>query len=57
MTPAQYKTHRQKLGLNQSELAAALGITRKTVNRREAGAATITIEAQLAIRSLQKTKK
>lgn len=52
MSPEEYKALRGKLSLTQAELAARLGITRKTINRREAGEATITTEAELAIRSL-----
>jgi DNA-binding XRE family transcriptional regulator len=54
MTPQQYRTLRERLGLTQAGLAARLGITRKTINRREAGATPITPEAALAIRNLQK---
>lgn len=57
MTPDEYKALREKLGLTQAGLAARLGVTRKTVNRREAGEATITTEAELAIRSLAKGKR
>lgn len=51
MTPAEYKTLREKLGLTQAGLAARLGVTRKTINARENGAK-ITEEAALAIRAL-----
>jgi DNA-binding XRE family transcriptional regulator len=57
MTPDEYKAHREKLGITQAELAARLGVTRKTINRREAGDATITTEAELSIRSLTKGKR
>ena len=56
MNAKKYKALRAKLGLTQDELASLLGVTRKTVNRREAGDATITTEAELAIRSLVKGK-
>ena len=35
MTPAEYRTIRKQLGLTQAGLAALLGETRETVNRRE----------------------
>lgn len=52
MTPAEYKSLREKLGLTQAGLAACLGVTRKTVNSRETEAVRITEEAALAIRAL-----
>jgi len=51
MTPAAYKSHRLQLDLSQAELAALLGVTRATVNAREAGRAPITQEAAMAIRA------
>ena len=55
MTPTEYKAHREKLGLTQGGLAAHLGLTRETINRREKGdpKAPITEEAALAIRALK----
>lgn len=52
MTPAEYKALREKLGLTQAELAARLGVTRKTVNSRERSPKRISAEAAMAIRSL-----
>lgn len=52
MIGTEYKTFREKLGLTQAELASILGVTRKTVNARETGAARITKEAELAIGAL-----
>jgi DNA-binding XRE family transcriptional regulator len=52
MTAEQYKAARERLGVTQSKLADILGITRETVTRRETGAATITSEAAMAIRSI-----
>ena len=57
MEASEYKETREKLGLTQAQLADRLGVTRKTINRREAGEATITTEAELAIRSLAKGKR
>ena len=57
MEPSKYKAARERLGLTQAQLAERLGVTRKTINRREAGEATITTEAELAIRSLAKGKR
>jgi DNA-binding XRE family transcriptional regulator len=51
MTDTEYKSLREKLGLNQAELASRLGVTRKTINARENGAK-ITEEARLAILAL-----
>ena len=59
MSPAEYRAHREKLGLTQAGLASLLEVTRETVNRRESGEQPITHEAALAISSLRpsKTKK
>ena len=48
MTGQEYKTLREKLALNQGELALLLGVSRKTINSRENGAR-ITREAALAL--------
>lgn len=52
MTPAQYRSRREKLGLTQSQLADLLDVRRETIGRREAGTERITREAQLAIQAL-----
>ena len=52
MTPAKYKTLREKLALTQGGLASRLGVTRKTINARETGAVRISEEAALALESL-----
>ncbi len=49
MTPEEYKSIRQKLGLTQSELGALVGVSRKTINFRESGETKITEEARLSI--------
>jgi DNA-binding XRE family transcriptional regulator len=54
MTPEQYKTARKHLGLTQAGLADILGVTRKTVNSREAGAAPIIAESAIAINAIAK---
>lgn len=54
MTPTQYRRHREQLRLTQAELAAKLGVSRETINRRESGKKAITGEAEMAIRSLEK---
>jgi DNA-binding XRE family transcriptional regulator len=54
MTPEQYKIARKHLGLTQAGLADILGVTRKTVNSREAGAAPIIAESVIAINALTK---
>lgn len=56
MTSTEYKALREKLGLTQAELAALLGVTRKTINARENGAK-ITEEAALALRMLAQSRK
>ena len=56
MNPAEYKATRQRLSLTQGELAARLGVTRKTINSRESGAAKIDTEAALAIKALENKK-
>ncbi len=58
MTPPEYKSLRERLGLTQAEFAVAAGVTRETVAKRET-TARITLEAELAIRFLvaEKAKK
>mgnify|MGYP000106074625 FL=1 len=51
MTSRKYKELRKKLG-TQKEVAELLGVTRQLIGMRESGDATITKEAELAIRSL-----
>ena len=52
MTPRKYKAIRRDLGLTQAELAALLGIDRRTVISREQGGP-IPEEAALAIEHLR----
>lgn len=52
MSREEYRAIREKLALNQRELAVRLGVSRKTINARETGATQITKEAELAIRAL-----
>jgi len=56
MSGEQYKTHRERLGMTQAQLAAAVGVKRLRIVQRENGA-TITREAELAILSLRKPKR
>jgi DNA-binding XRE family transcriptional regulator len=56
MSPAEYRAHREKLGLTQAGLAALLGIPRETVGRREAGTQRITEEMCIALRALKPAK-
>jgi len=44
MSHDQYKAIRGKLGLTQDELAARLGVTRKTINSRETAATRIILK-------------
>jgi DNA-binding XRE family transcriptional regulator len=50
--PADLRAIRKRLGLTQAELAAALGVSRKTVCEREAGKVPITRETELAMEAL-----
>jgi DNA-binding transcriptional regulator YiaG len=52
MTPAEYKSARQRIG-SQKTVAASLGVSRVTVARRETGGQVITREAALALRALK----
>lgn len=59
MTPTDYQAKRIALGYTQAALAEALGISRETVTRREAGDPRnpISREAGLALSALPKAKK
>ena len=57
MKPKEYKAIRERLKLTQSQLAARLGVTRKTVNSREAGFTTITPEAAISIAAPERGAK
>jgi len=52
MNAEQYKAARERLKLTQADLAAALGVSRKTVNARERGAVPVSAEAAFAMRFL-----
>lgn len=57
MTPAKYKTERQKRG-TQAEVANLLAVRQSTISRREQGKNPITLEAWKALLSLtEKTTK
>ena len=56
MNPDQYRKQREKLGLTQAGLAAALGIKRTTVTKRETGDQKITEEMAIALRALPRAK-
>jgi DNA-binding XRE family transcriptional regulator len=57
MTPEEYRAARKDLSLTQASLAEMLGVTRKTVNSREAGTAPITAESAIAIRAIIQQEK
>ncbi len=57
MTANQYKETRERLGLTQAGLAALLGVTRATINAREAGRTPITEEASRALLTLKPAPK
>lgn len=52
MTAAEYKATRERLAMTQTALAAALDVSRKAINEREAGG-TITREAAMALELLE----
>jgi DNA-binding XRE family transcriptional regulator len=52
MQPSAFKSARQRLGLNQSQLAAELGVTRQTINVYERGHCPIPVYIALAIEAL-----
>ena len=52
MTPRQYADARSALDLTQARLALRLGLTRRTICRRESGDTPVTAEAELALRAL-----
>ena len=56
MSPAEYRAHREKLGLTQAGLAALLGVPRESISRRESGKQAITAEAVLALRAIRPKK-
>lgn len=51
MDAAEYKAKRERLGMTQAALAAALDVSRKAINQREQGG-TITREAAMALELL-----
>lgn len=53
MTNADYRDKRLELGYTQDELAAILGVARKTIGERESGNSPIRTEARLAILSIK----
>jgi len=54
VTPTDYKALRLKMGMTQTQLGEALGISANTVARRERGERHIGPEAAMAIRCLAK---
>lgn len=52
MNAEEYQSMRGSLKMSQAELASHLGVTRETIVRRESGAAVISREAELAIKSI-----
>lgn len=52
MSPAEYKATRERLGMTQAALAVALDVSRKAINKREAGGS-ITREAAMALELLE----
>src|SRR5262245_8152497 len=57
MTPKQFKAHRERLGMSQSEMAAALGLKHKSqVHYMETGRFAISGPEELVILQLQKPR-
>ncbi len=56
MKNTKYKQLREHLGLTQAGLASRLGVSRATINAREAGRSAITGEAAMAILALARAK-
>ena len=52
MTPAEFKTIRERLGLTPKELAERIGYARDTIHRIERGAIPITRRLVLLMRTL-----
>jgi len=55
MNAAEYKAERERRG-TQEEVAAALGVSRVTIARRETGTRPVIREAWIALLALQKKK-
>lgn len=53
MTADKYKAARERLGMTQEQLAKRLGVSRATINAREAGRVPVTAESAMAIMSLR----
>lgn len=53
MTPADYKSAREKLGLTQEQLAELVGVSVRTIASRESGQHAVSREAAIAIRALE----
>jgi transcriptional regulator with XRE-family HTH domain len=52
MTPADYKSARERLGLTQEQLAELVGVSVRTIASRESGQHAVSREAAIAVRSL-----
>jgi len=57
MTPDEYRTHREKLGLTQAGLARVLGVGRTTITKREDGTQRISEEMSIALRAIKPRRK
>jgi len=56
MTPKQFKTNRQKLGLNQNQLACELGVNQSTISRAEKGEISSKLRRAFELLTLTKGK-
>lgn len=52
MTPADFRKARQTLGLDQGQMADALGMSRSQISRMETGAAPIEVRTVLSVRAM-----
>lgn len=53
MNSTEYREIRRQLGLSQAGLAERLGVSRATINAREANRSPITREIELALRAVE----
>ena len=52
MTGIEYREERRRRGLTQAGLALLVGVHKVTITKRETGVTPITVEAEIALRSL-----
>lgn len=57
MTPIEFKTHRESLGLSMKDLGEKLGVAKNTIYRLESGRLELKPVYQWAMRGLLKTQE